>query len=415
MGLGTGIALALCGIAMSAFFSGTETALTALPFSRVVALARGSRPVLRWAWRRWRVRPHRVLVTLLGANTLVNIGLSALATSAAVRLAGNRGIGIAVGVTTLAVLTFGEVTPKTFARARPEAFARAAILPVAVFDWLATPLTVPLLAFSQVVAKLTRVSLQATPVATRPEDVRFLLKLAREHGHVTELQHGMLEAVLRLEGTQVRDVQVPRTDVVFLRDTSSREEVRRRVAELGYSRYPVYHERDDNVIGILLAKDLLRSDHDAASWTTLLQPPLFVPESKQVVDLLREMREARTHIALSIDEYGNIAGIVTLEDLLELIVGDIEDEFDTDQPALRVEDKGRWLVRGTFPLERLSRLTGTPLASTEYNSVAGLVLELAGKVPPVGARYQLAGLELEVVRASARRIEQVRVSRAPTA
>src|SRR5271157_2833870 len=232
MGVGTGIALGLCGIALSAFFSGTETALTALPFSRVVALARSSRPVLRWAWRRWRVRPHRVLVTLLGANTLVNIGLSALATSAALHLVGDRGIGIAVGVTTLAVLTFGEVTPKTFARANPETFGRAAILPVAALDWLATPLTVPLLGFSQLAARLTRVSLQATPVATRPEDVRFLLRLAREHGHVSELQHGMLEAVLRLEGKQVREAQVPRTDVVFLRDTASRDEVRRRVAEL---------------------------------------------------------------------------------------------------------------------------------------------------------------------------------------
>src|SRR5208337_1943766 len=105
------------------------------------------------------------------------------------------------------------------------------------------------------------------------------------------------------------------------------DEVRRRVAELGYSRYPVYHERDDNVVGILLAKDLLRFETEAAPWTNLLQPPLFVPESKQVVELLREMREARTHIALTVDEYGNIAGIVTLEDLLELIVGDIEDEF----------------------------------------------------------------------------------------
>ncbi|MFI5167443.1 MAG: hemolysin family protein [Thermoanaerobaculales bacterium] len=414
MGLGTGIVLLLCGVALSAFFSGTETALTALPFSRVVALARGSRPALRWAWRRWRVRPHRVLVTLLAGNTLVNIGVSAVATSAAVRLLGDRGLGVAIGVTTFAVLTFGEVTPKTLARANPETLCRAAILPVAALDWLATPLTVPLVGFSQLVARLTRVSLQATPVATRTEDVRFLLKLAREQGHVSELQHGMLEAVLRLEGTQVREVQVPRTDVVFLRDTASREEVRRRVAELGYSRYPVYHERDDNVVGILLAKDLLRSASETGPWTNLLQPPLFVPESKQVVELLREMREARTHIAVSVDEYGNIAGIVALEDLLELVVGDIEDEFDTGGPAWRAEGKGRWLVRGVFPLERLSRLTGTPLESMEYNSVAGLVLELAGKVPPVGAHFQLGGLRLEVVRASARRIEQVRVSLSPS-
>jgi putative hemolysin len=282
---------------------------------------------------------------------------------------------------------------------------------VAVFDWLATPLTVPLLGISQVVARLTRVSLQVTPVATRPEDVRFLLKLAREHGHVSELQHGMLEAVLRLEGTQVRDVQVPRTDVVFLPDTTSREEVRRRVAELGYSRYPVYHERDDNVIGILLAKDLLREEAHTASWTGLLQPALFVPESKHAVDLLREMRERRTHIALSIDEYGNLAGLVTLEDLLEFIVGDIQDEFDTARPLWRHEGPGTWVVRGSLPIEKLARLTGKPVGSApDYASVAGLLLEIAGRVPPAGSRFQVGDLLLEVVEASPRRIERVRVT-----
>jgi putative hemolysin len=413
MGLGASILLLLGGVAVSAFFSGTETALTALPFSRVVAIERRSRPVWRRAWRRWRLSPHRMLVTLLACNTLVNVGLSALVTSAALKLFGDRGLGIAIGATTLAVLTFGEVTPKTLARANPEALARVAIVPLAALDWLATPLALLLLAFSHLAARLTRVSLQAAPVATRPEEVRVLLNLAHERGHVSELQLGMLDAVLRLEGTQVREVQVPRTDVAFLSDSATRDEVRQRVAELGYSRYPVYHERDDNIIGILLAKDLLLPNRETERWTALLQPPLFVPESKRVVDLLREMREARSHIAVSIDEYGNTAGIVTLEDLLELVVGDIEDEFDTGQPPWRAEGRDSWLVRGAYPLVRLSRLTGRKLASSRSTSVAGLLLELAGRVPAPGARFRVGDLELEVVRASPRRIEQVRVRLLP--
>ena len=412
MGLGASIVLMALGIVLSACFSGTETALTAMPFSRVVARARAGNPAMRWAWRRWRLRPHRVLVTLLLGNTLANIGVSALATSATLELFGQTWLGVAVGVTTLAVLVFSEVTPKTLARVRPERLGRVAILPVAVLDWLATPITVPLLATSALVARLTRVPLHGSPVASRPEDVRFVLALARQQGHISELQFGMLEAVLRFEGTRLREVQIPRTDVTFLPDALSREEVRRRVAQLGYSRYPVYHERDDNVIGVLLAKDLLRpeGDSDAVPWTSMLQPALFVPESKPVVDLLREMRESRAHIALSVDEYGTIAGIVTLEDLLELIVGDIEDEFDSGQPAWRAEGPAGWLVRGAFSLERLSRLTGKPLESADYTSVAGLLLELAGRVPPVGARFETGGLRFEVVKASARRVDQVRVS-----
>ena len=130
-----------------------------------------------------------------------------------------------------------------------------------------------------------------------------------------------------------------------------------------------------------------------------------------MVDLLREMRERRSHIALSVDEYGNLAGLVTLEDLLEMIVGDIQDEFDTKEPPVRVEAPGRWLVRGSLPLDRLARLTGRPIErATDYTSVAGLLLALAGRVPEVGSRFEVDGLAFEVAEASPRRIHQVRVT-----
>jgi CBS domain containing-hemolysin-like protein len=403
--------LLLVGLALSAFFAGAETALTALPFARVASLAKRGGPAVRWAWQRWRLRPHRVLVALLVGNTLVNIGISAIATELALGIYGDKGIGIAIGVATLAVLMFGEVTPKTLARSDPEAVARYVIVPVAVLELLLTPVLVVLLGFSHLVARLRRVSLHRPATASRPEDVRFLLSIARQEGHLSEVQHGMLEAVLRFEGAQVRQVQVPRTDVVFMSDALTVEEVEARVRKHGYSRYPVFHERDDNVVGVLLAKDLLRPEARAGSWTALLQPALFVPESKRTVELLREMRDRRTHIALTVDEYGNLAGLVTLEDLLEFIVGDIQDEFDTAQPLWRSEGPGAWVVRGSLPLERLSRLTGKPFETApDYVSVAGMLLELAGRVPPVGSRFQVGELVFEVVEASPRRIERVRVT-----
>jgi CBS domain containing-hemolysin-like protein len=413
MTVGVAAVLLVVGIGFSALFSGIETALTALPFARVNALARRGGRAQRWAWRRWSARPQRVLTSILAGNTLVNVGISAVVTDAAVGLLGSRGIAVAIGVTTLAVLTFGEVTPKALARTKPEAVARLAIVPVAVFEWLLTPVTVSLLGFSHLVAKIRNISLEHTATASRPEDVRFLLSIARKEGHVSEQQHAMLDAVLRIEGDHVRDVQRPRTDVVFLPDTLTVEEVRATVLTHGYSRYPVYHGRDDNVVGILLAKDLLRPQA-AEAWASLLQPPLFVPESKRVVDLLREMRERRTHIALSVDEHGNVAGLVTLEDLLEMIVGDIQDEFDTAKPLAQAEGPGRWLVRGALPLDRLARLTGRTLPSEpDYASVAGLILDLAGRVPDAGSRFTVGGLVLEIVEASPRRIDVVRVTIAP--
>jgi putative hemolysin len=413
METGTAILLLCVGLVLSAFFSGVETALTALPFARVAALAKRGGPAVRWAWQRWRVRPHRVLVALLVGNTVVNIGISAIATQLALGLYGDKGIGIAIGVATLAVLMFGEVTPKALARSDPEALARRVIVPVAVLEVLLTPMLVPLLGFSQLVARLRRISLHRPATASRPEDVRFLLSIARQEGHLTEVQHGMLEAVLRFEGAQVRQVQVPRTDVVFMSDALTVEEVAARVRKHGYSRYPVFHERDDNVVGILLAKDLLRPEARTGPWTALLQPALFVPESKRTVELLREMRDQRTHIALTVDEYGNLAGLVTLEDLLEFIVGDIQDEFDTAQPLWSSEGPGTWVVRGSLPLERLSHMTGKPLETApDYVSVAGMLLEVAGRVPPVGSRFQIGELVFEVLEASSRRIERVRVTAA---
>jgi putative hemolysin len=405
------IALLAIGLCLSAFFSGTETALTALPVSRVDALARHGRRFEKLAWRRWRQRPHRVLVTLLVGNTFVNIGMSAIATEAAIRLWGDTWVGIVVGIVTFMVLVFGEVTPKTLARVDPQRLGRAVILPIAGLDWMLTPLTGPLLGLSHIVARLIKVPLSHQPTAARPEDLRFMMSLSRQEGHLTELQHGMLEAVLRIEYAQVRHVQTPRTDVVFLADTLALDEVRSKVLASGYSRYPVYHERDDNVIGILYVKDLLRPEQRKGDWTQSLQPPLFVPESKRVVDLLREMRDRRTHVAIAIDEYGNIAGLASLEDLIELIVGDINDEFDTAEPMWRAEGPQRWLVRGNLPLERLQHLTGVPIAAeTDYTSVGGLLLSIAGKVPCNGDSFQLDRLHFEVVESSPRRVKHVRVS-----
>jgi CBS domain containing-hemolysin-like protein len=411
------VVLLLTGLAASALFSGAETALTALPFARVGALAKRGGRAQRWAWQRWSTRPQRVLTAILAGNTLVNVGISAVVTNAAVSLFGNKGIALAIGATTLAVLMFGEVTPKALARTEPEVLARRVIVPVAALEWLLTPVTVPLLALSHLVARVRRVSLDHTQTASRPEDVRLLLSIAKQEGHISELEHAMLEAVLRFEGAHVRDVQRPRTDVVFLPDTLTFDELKAKVVTHGYSRYPVFHGRDDNVVGILLAKDLLKPQELGAGWTSLLQPALFVPESKRAVDLLREMRERRSHIALSVDEHGNLAGLVTLEDLLEMIVGDIQDEFDTARPLTQPEGIGRWLVRGALPLDRLARITGRPIQSApDYTSVAGLLLAQAGRVPAVGSRFEIGGLSLEVVEASTRRIELVRVTIAePTA
>ncbi len=410
MSVAATLVLLLLGLVFSAFCSASETALTALPISRVEVFSRSQGRLTRAAWRRWRQRPHRVLVTLLVLNNATNVGISALATELALRLFGNQGLALAVGTMTLALLVFGEVTPKTLARVDPESFASWAVVPVAFFDLVLTPFTGPLLGISQLVAKIRGTPLHGTPAAATLDDVRFLLSLSHQEGYLSEQQLGMVEAVLAIERAVVRDVQVPRPDVVMLADSLTLEEVRETVLASGFSRYPVYHERDDNVVGVLHARDLLRCQKEDKPWTAYLKPPLCVTESTRLVEVLSQMRERRLHLAVCFDEYGAVSGIVTLEDVLETIVGDIRDEFDVQGPMVQELGDRLWVVSGSLPLERLSRLTGLQLApSARVSSVGGLLLTLAGGVPQKGATFSHRGLTFTVLEATPRRVLKVRV------
>lgn len=403
--------LLVLGLAFSALCSGAETALTALPLSRVEALSRQDHKLARWAWRRWRQLPHRVLVTLLVLNNAANVGISALATELALRLLGSQGLAVAVGAATLGLLVFGEVTPKSLARVDPESVARHLILLVVVADSLLVPLTVPLLGLSHLLAKLRGTPLHEVPKAATLEDLRFLLSLSRQEGHLSALQAEMLEAVLGLEQKLVRDVQVPRPDVVLLSDAASFHEVVDKVLQSGFSRYPVYHGSDDNIVGVLHAADLLRCHREGKSWTTYLKPALCVPETSRLVTLLAEMRAKRVHLAASFDEYGSLAGIVTLANVLEAIVGEIADEFRQSSPAVQALMPGVWLVKASLPLERLARLTGQPLTSpAKVYSVGGLLMSQLGGLPQPGQKLYYQGYLFTVEEATRQRVLKVRVA-----
>lgn len=409
--LSTGLLL-LLGFAFSALCSAAETALTALPLSRVEALAQQKGKVRRWAWQRWRHRPHSVLATLLVLNNAANVGISALATQLALELFGHQGLAIAVGATTLALLVFGEVTPKSLARVDPESFASKVLVAIAALDSLLLPFTTPLLALSHVLAKLWGTPLHAAPRAASLEDLRFWLFLSRQEGELTALQAEMLEAVLGLEQRLVRDVQVPRPDVVMLPDTASFEEVRDKVLAAGFSRYPVYHQRDDNIVGVLHARDLLRCQQEGKPWVAYLKPALCVPETSRLVSLLAEMRAKRLHLAVSFDEYGAVAGVVTLEDVLETIVGEIADEFDVTSPAVEELKEGVWVVKASLPLDRLARLVGQSLPKAgKVNSLGGFLIASLGGVPQKGQELLGEGLRFTVLEATPQRVLKVRVER----
>ncbi|MEW5772630.1 MAG: hemolysin family protein [Thermodesulfobacteriota bacterium] len=242
---------------------------------------------------------------------------------------------------------------------------------------------------------------------------------AREDGDLAPEQAAILLNVLRLSRKQVMDIMVPRTDIVCADVGESLTEIARLFVEEGHSRVPIYRENRDNIVGIIHAKDLLRAlhseDNAAATAADIMRPALFIPETKNVYDMLQEFKEKRIHLAIALDEYGGTSGLVTLEDVLEEIVGEIEDEYDEEEPAdIQVLDKDTALVSGRATLEDLADEVGILLHSEQVDTVSGYLCELAGRVPDQGERFDLGGSTFLVKEADARQVHWVVVSPLPS-
>ncbi len=247
-----------------------------------------------------------------------------------------------------------------------------------------------------------------------------LLGEAQRRGMLDVDALGMLEGALAVSDMQVRDIMVPRSEMVCIRREDALGSILPQVVSSGHSRFPVVDGDRDDVVGILLAKDLLRvsAAGTAAKFDMreCLRPAVFVPESKRLNVLLREFRGKRNHMAIVVDEYGGVAGLVTIEDVIEQIIGDIDDEFDVeDDQGIRREGERQFNVRGTTRIEEFNEYFGTELAAGEFDTVAGLVMREFGRVPRRGESMQLGGLELRVLRTDRRRIDSLRVTLPPAA
>jgi putative hemolysin len=243
------------------------------------------------------------------------------------------------------------------------------------------------------------------------EDVEAFIEVGEREGILEKSEGEMVRGIVDLDQTLVREIMTPRVDVVALPSATSVIDARRAVLAAGHSRFPVYGETIDNVVGILHVRDLVRAWDEGwgeASIVGLVRPAVFVPETRTVAEVLAEMR-TRAHAALVVDEYGGFAGMVTLEDLLEEIVGEIRDEHDREEPPLRAEEGGAWLVSGLAHAEELERVFGVDLGERDYDTVGGFVTSTLGRVPAQGETFTSQGLTVEIVEADARRVWRVRV------
>ncbi len=384
------ITVAFC-IVGSGLFSASETALTSLPITRLEKLRTESGRLTRAGLDRWAKSPQELLITILVGNNLVNVVASAIASRIAYRLTGEGGLAFAIGIMTLAILIVGEITPKTLAQRHAEWVSAHVAGALYILDVVLRPINMVLGLLSKI---LTRGGEPDAPVTEK--DLLFMLHLAHRHAQLPPDARHMIESVLRFQQAVAREVMVARPQVATLDRSWSLDRVKKAVSEAGHSRFPLVDGSPDAIIGIIHAKSLLEVS-DPGDWASLAVPALFIPETKALPELLREFRTSGQHMAVILDEFGGSAGIVTLEDAIELVVGEIRDEFDRDGIPDLLNTGDGWSVTGHVSLRRLERIFHRRFEFPEdLLSVGGLIAELADEPPTVGSRLHWEGLDLTV-------------------
>ncbi|WP_412062768.1 hemolysin family protein [Rubrivirga sp. IMCC45206] len=420
-GLAVQIGVFVLLLGLSALFSGSEVALFSLGASEREALREdGGREAARVLVLL--DRPRRLLAAILLLNTVVNVGAAILSTQLMVGAAETYGwnplVALAANVVglTFVLLVTSEIAPKLAASRAPSRFARSVAPFLSPLVRAVTPVADLLAGLASFVqARLRR---EAEPLSS--DDIKSMADVGEAQGSIGEEERALIHSIVEFGETTVREVMVSRVDVRALADDATLEDALELIRETGHSRFPLYHEHLDNVLGVVYAKDLLPSLDGAGvtpDWAVLARKPLFVPPGKTLDDMLADFQASNTHMALVVDEYGGTAGLVTLEDLLEEVVGEIYDELDADEEQL-VEPvaPGVYRAEARVDLDDLADTLGIEMDTDDFDfeTLGGLILHLAGDIPEPGDEVSYAGLTLRVEAVQDNRILSVRVETAAT-
>jgi CBS domain containing-hemolysin-like protein len=317
---------------------------------------------------------------------------------------------------TFVVFSFAQVVPRTYAVQRTDRAALLVARPVYVLGLALRPL-------GRLLIMAANVALIALPGRGMPkgpfvpdEGPRHRSEGEEEEEEIEEEERELIHSIFEFGDTVVREVMVPRPDMITLKVEATRDEALEKIVEAGYSRIPLYDGDTDNIVGVLYAKDLLKKMHESASpvkLASIARAPTFVPETKKVAELLREMQEQRVHMAIVVDEYGGTAGLVTIEDLLEEIVGEIVDEYDVEEPLVEPIDDDSIRVDAKMPIDEVNELLSVELPHEEWDTVGGLVFGLTGRVPVAGESVRYDSVEFVTERVAGRRVQKVVIRKLP--
>jgi len=408
-------AVVVACLLVSAFFSASETALTGSSRASMLRLQKqGSRDAGIVAYL-LNAR-ERMIGALLVGNNLANIGASALATGVLTAWFGEVGVLYATAAMSVLVIIFAEVLPKTVAINAPDRISLLVARPMKLVVMVLGPVLTVIDVIIRALLVLLRIPVGANqPLLSPTERLRGAVDLIHHEGGVEKLDRDMLGGLLDLKDLQVSDVMVHRTEMVMVNADLPPEDLVREVLATEYTRIPLWRDKPENIIGVLHAKDLLRairlSDGDISriDVATIALPPWFVPEMRSLSEQLKAFRRRKTHFALVVDEYGEVEGLVTLEDILEEIVGDISDEHDIEVAGVRAQPDGSVVVDGSVPIRDLNRAMDWNLPDEEATTIAGLVIHEARSIPDRGQSFTFHGFRFRVLRRERNRITALRI------
>ena len=397
-------------ILLSAFFSSSEVALISITKARVRTLVNDKRPGAI-ALATLKEKPDHFLITILIGNTIVNIAAAAIATAIAITLFGGIGVGIATIFVVAILLVFGEIGPKIYATRAPDTYPRA-VAPVILF---LSRLLSPIIWIVERVSPSLGVGKDSGEPAITEEEIKEWIDVGKEEGTIEQDEKEMLYSVLEFGDKTAREIMTPRIDVTLMEDTMEINEAIRIFNETGFSRIPVYNGQIDNITGVLNVKDVFSamiSKRKNISIKEIMYDPTFVPETKKIDDLLKELQVHRVQIAIVIDEYSSFVGIVTVEDILEELVGDIRDEYDREEPDVQKIADGVFVLDAQMWVDDINDELGLGLPIDEsYETVGGLLIDRLGHIPQhPGEKVEIeAGrITLVVMQMHVRRIVKIK-------
>ena len=397
-------------LVLSGFFSMSETALMALSKIRIRHMVeegvKGAKLVEKLT-----EDPNKLLGAILIGNNIVNILASSLATTLFVSLVGPSGVGVATAVMTVLVLIFGEITPKSIAKQKSEEVSLKVSKPINII----VKILKPFIGIFSFISSLFIRLLGGDPKATEPfiteEELRTMVGVSEEEGVLEDVEKEMIFNVFDFADSQAKDVMVQRVDIVAVDTEATYEEVLEVIKTEQFSRIPVYNQTIDDIVGVLYVKDLIIAGQNKEGFkvSDYMREPYYTFEFKKIKELFNEMKKTRNHLSVVLDEYGGTVGIVTIEDLIEEVFGDIEDEYDDYDKEIEVVKEDEYIVDGSVKLDDISELIGVNMESEEFDSVGGLIIGELGRFPDNKEEVTLNKIRFVVEEVDKNRIKKVRI------